>query len=98
MLLPSHVDALQLPSFASFTGTHRHLLSSLHLLCGILHGLDDIHITCAAAQITRDADTNLVLTGVRVALQKRQPGHHHPWCAIPTLQAMLLVETFLQRM
>src|SRR6266567_780832 len=36
--------------------------------------------------------------GVRIMLQERQAGHHHSRRAIATLEAMLLVETFLQGM
>src|SRR6185312_9435281 len=85
-------------SFASLTDMHRYLFRCLHFLGSILNGLDDVDIASATAKISRDTDTNLMLSRVRIALQQCNTRHHHTRRAIATLESMHLMEPFLDRM
>src|SRR6266568_2234159 len=98
MVLPGDGHVLRSPLFTSLSGAYRNLLRHLHFLRGVLYRLDDVDVAGAAAQVARDANADLLLGGVRIMLQERQAGHHHSRRAIATLEAMLLVETFLQGM
>src|SRR5882672_12459417 len=64
---------------------------------GVKHGLDDVLVAGAAAQIARHADPNLGLGRVRVVLQKSIGAHQHAWRAEAALQAVLREEAFLYR-
>src|SRR5215467_14275464 len=98
MALPGDGHVLQSPLFTSLSGGHRNLFSRLHFLRGVLYRFDDVDVAGAAAEVARDADTNLLLGGVRIMLQERQAGHHHARRTVATLEGMLLVEAFLQGM
>src|SRR5256885_5147688 len=69
-----------------------------HLLGRVLHGLHDIDVTGAAAEIPRNGLADLLLARVLVALEKRARGHQHARRAEAALQAMLLGEALLHRM
>src|SRR5262245_8280240 len=64
----------------------------------VLHGLDDVHVPRAAAEVARDGLPDLVFAGARVPLQQRAARHHHARRAVAALQAVLLPEAFLDRM
>src|SRR5713226_7196843 len=77
------------------------MLSALrlaHFLGRVLHGLDDIHVTGAAAQVARDCLADFLLARVLVALEERAGGHQHARGAETALQAVLLGEALLHRM
>src|SRR5438046_391210 len=69
-----------------------------HLLGRVLHGLDDVHVTGAAAEIPRNGLADLLLARVLVALEERARGHQHAGGAKTALQAVLLGEALLHRM
>src|SRR5687768_6361278 len=69
----------------------------LPLLCGVLNGVDDVLITRAAAKIARDPLAYFAFGGRGVVLQQGDSGHDHARRAVAALQAVLLPETFLQR-
>src|SRR5262245_13080508 len=62
-----------------------------------LHGLDDVLVPGAAAQVARDPVADLLLARVGVLLQQPVGARDHPWRAVAALQAVLLVECLLQR-
>src|SRR5262247_2089024 len=70
---------------------------SAHLLGRVLHGLDDVHVAGAPAQIPRDRLADLLLARVLVSLEQRARGHQHARGAEAALQAVLLGEAFLHR-
>src|SRR5580704_74993 len=72
--------------------------SLLHLAGGVLYCLHDVLVASTAAQIPRDAPTNLLLAGIRVFAQQSIRRDQHARRAEPALQAMLFLEPLLQRM
>src|SRR5258708_6595720 len=62
-----------------------------------LHGLDDVDVAGAAAQVARDAPADLVLARVRVVLEQGDRAEHHAWRAEPALQAVLVDKGGLHR-
>src|ERR1041384_918855 len=62
---------------------------------GMLDRLDDVHVARATADVAADGPPDLVLGGIRVALEQRVRDEHHARRAEPTLQAVLLVEARL---
>ena len=62
-----------------------------------LHGLDDVLVAGAAAQVAGDAVADLLLARVRVLLEQPVGARHHAGRAVAALQAVLLVERLLQR-
>src|SRR5262245_52073049 len=68
---------------------------SLTLLGRVLHGLDDVDVAGAPAQVSGDRAADLVLAGRLVAVEQRASRHHHARRAIATLQAVLLHEALL---
>src|SRR2546425_4646516 len=48
-----------------------------HLPRRVPHGLHDVHVARAAAEVARDGLADLQLGGVGVALEQRDGGHHH---------------------
>src|SRR5712691_1990921 len=80
---------------ASVLGSLMMSPDSAHLLGRVLHGLDDIDVAGAAAQVPRDRLADLLLARVLVALEERAGGHQHPRRTESALQAVLLVEAFL---
>src|SRR5258706_15524060 len=69
-----------------------------HFLGRVLHGLDDVHVARAAAQVPADGLADLLLARVLVALEERARGHQHARRAESALQAVLLGEALLHRM
>src|SRR5262245_30338424 len=59
---------------------------------GALHGLDDVLVPGAAADVPRQRPADLLLAGVGVLGEERARGQHHPRSAESALQAVLLVE------
>src|SRR5256885_16405591 len=71
---------------------------SAHLLGRVLHGLDDVHVTGAAAEIPRNGLADLLFARVLVPLEEGARGHQHARGAETALQAVLLGEALLHRM
>src|SRR5882762_9814158 len=76
----------------------RSTLRLAHFLGRVLHGLDDIHIARAAAQIPADGLADLLLARIPVAYEERARGHQHARRAESALQTVLLGEALLHRM
>src|SRR5260221_14278447 len=76
----------------------RSTLRLAHFLGRVLHGLDDIHIARAAAQIPANSLADLLLARILVAYEERARGHQHARRAESALQAVLLGEALLHRM
>ena len=68
------------------------LISRLHGCSALLHGLDNILITGATAQVALELLANHLLAGLWMALAKVNGTHDHAGGAIPTLQAMAIFE------
>src|SRR2546423_6474008 len=68
-----------------------------HPPCRPLHGLDDVLVAGAAAEVPRDRPPDVVLAGIGVVLQEGRRRQHHARRAEPALQAVLLAEPFLAR-
>src|SRR5712692_1163015 len=66
-------------------------------LGGVLDGLDDVHVTGAAANVAGDRPPDLFFRWVGVALEQRGADQHHAGSAEPALQTVLLVESGLHR-
>src|SRR6266566_978002 len=64
----------------------------------VVDRLDDIHVTGAAAKVPRDRLAYLELRRLLVRREEGDGGHHHSGSAEATLQTVLLVEAFLDRM
>src|SRR5512135_3051348 len=71
--------------------------SSAHFLGRVLHGLDDVDVAGAAAQIARERLAELLAAGVLVALVLRDVRKHHAGGADGALQAVVLGEALLLR-
>ena len=71
---------------------------SAHLRTRPLHGLDDIVITGATAQITGDAPTDLILCRVVVVFEEFHATHDHARRAEAAMQPMVFLEPFLEWM
>src|SRR5205809_6977515 len=79
-------------------GSSRRLMRSprtpliSHSSCrgGALDRLDDVVVPRAAAEVPLERVADLVFARMRVGLQERRPGHHHPRRAVAALEAMLL--------
>ena len=63
-----------------------------------LHGLDDVHVPGAAADVAGDGPPDVVLGGVGLAVEQRGGRQHHSGGAEAALQAVFLFETGLDRM
>ena len=75
-------------------GQHRR--SCRYRSAGHLHGLDDVRVAGAAAQVAFQTLADLLLGRVRIALQQGGRGHQEARCAEAALQAVLTPEGFLQ--
>src|SRR5262245_11547506 len=53
-----------------------------------LHGVDDVLVASAAAEVAGDGLADLVLVGVRVLVQKRHQGHQETRGAEAALEAV----------
>src|SRR5262249_22911901 len=69
-----------------------------HFFGRILHGLDDVDVARAAAEISRKRLADLLFAGVLVALEQGDARHHHARSAVAALQAVLLGEALLHGM
>src|SRR5882672_4510123 len=69
--------------------------SSGHFLGRVLHGLDDVHVTGAAAKVPGDGLADFQLARVLVAFEERARGHEHARRAKAALQPVLLGEPLL---
>src|SRR5262249_43878799 len=69
-----------------------------HLLGGILNRADNILIAGAPAEIAGDAPADVLVARTRVLFKQCVGGKQHPRRAESTLQPMLLLKAFLQRM
>src|SRR5438552_534750 len=63
----------------------------------LLHGLHDVLIAGAPAQVAGEALANVGFAGRRVVSQQRVRRQQHPWRAVSALQAMLIPEPLLER-
>src|ERR1041384_82586 len=68
-----------------------------HLSGGVLNGFDDVLIAGAAAQIPFKSMTNIVNARIGIAIEQLSRSHDHSRRTIAALQAVLLPETFLDR-
>src|SRR5690242_18724609 len=59
------------------------------------HGVDDVLISGAAAQVAFQPVPDFLFTGIRIAFQDLLGGHDHAGRAKTALQAMLVPESFL---
>src|SRR2546423_7279304 len=60
-------------------------------------GLDDVHVTGAAAEVALEALADLVVGRARVLLQQVRGGHDEAWRAVAALEAVLVPERLLDR-
>src|SRR5262245_45037793 len=60
--------------------------------------LDDVHVPRAAAEISRDRPTDVVVARVPVLLEQRRGDEHHAGGAEPALQSVFLLEGSLHGM
>ena len=63
----------------------------------VLHGLHDVLVSGAAADVPRERPADLLLGGARVLGEQRHRGQHHPRRAEAALEPVLLVEPRLDR-
>src|SRR5689334_3754642 len=75
----------------------RGLLARSRFRCGVLDGLDDVDVAGAPAKIPGDGAPDVAFAGIGIRLQQRVARHHHARGAVAALQAVLLVEAFLDR-
>src|SRR5882672_754330 len=80
-------------AFSTVAMSDPRLLSSGRLL----HGLYDVLVAGAAAQVALEPVPDLVLRRVRIALEQVRGSHDHAGCAEAALQGVLLVERLLHR-
>src|SRR4029078_13053045 len=62
-----------------------------------LHGLEDVPVAGAAADVALQRLLDLVLGRARVLTQQRGRGYQHPRRAVAALESVMLVEGLLQR-
>src|ERR1039457_6803811 len=67
------------------------------LLRGPQHRLHDVLVARAAAEVAGKRPAHVFLGRVGVLVEERLGGHHHPRCAEPALEPVLLLEALLQR-
>src|SRR5262249_54775236 len=72
--------------------------ASRDLRRGVLHGLDDVHVAGAAAEVAGDGPADVVLAGLGVLVQEGIAGHQHAGRTVSALQPVLGHEAFLQGM
>src|SRR6185312_15513079 len=61
------------------------------------HGIDDVVVARAAAEVALEPVADFLLTGIRVLLEQVRGAHDHAGCAVAALQPVLLVERPLHR-
>ena len=74
------------------------LLSLRHLRSRILHGFDDLLISCAPADVAVNSFTDFFLRGVGIFFQEGNQGHQEAGSAEAALQGVFLCKGLLQRM
>src|ERR1700720_1193219 len=62
------------------------------LFGGPQHRLHDVLVAGAAAEVAGQRPAHVLLGRVGVFVEERLGGHHHPRCAEPALEPMLLLE------
>jgi len=62
------------------------------------HSVDDVLVAGAATDVSSDTLPNFPVCRTGIVAQKLQSAEKHSWSAKPTLQSMVLPESFLQRM
>src|ERR1017187_7469452 len=67
------------------------------LFGGPQHRLHDVLVARAAAEVAGKRPAHVFLGRVGVLVEERLGGHHHPRCAEPALEPVLLLEALLQR-
>src|SRR4051812_23169531 len=63
-----------------------------------LHGLDDVVVAGAAAEIALETMADLIVRRARMLLQEARRRHDHPRRAVAALQRVVLLEGALHRM
>ena len=69
---------------------------SAHLIRRVFHGVDDVLVTGAAAEIAFQPVTDLLFGRARILPEQSASGHYHSGRAVAALQAMAFPESFLQ--
>src|SRR5512132_1211344 len=64
---------------------------------GVLNSLHDVHVAGAPTDVAGDGPPDVLVGGVRVAFEEGLSDQHHPWGAGAALEAMLLLERYLDR-
>src|SRR5215211_1817202 len=72
-------------------------LARRHLAGGVLHGLDDVVVPGAAAEVPLQPRADLGLGRLWVPLEQLARRQDHPWRAEAALQPVLLPEALLER-
>jgi hypothetical protein len=62
------------------------------------HSVDDVLVAGAATDVSSDALPNFPIRRLRIVAQEFHGTEKHSWSAKPTLQSMVLPESFLQGM
>src|SRR5687767_9986395 len=70
---------------------------SAHLIRRVFHGVDDVLVTGAAAEIAFQPVTDLLFGRARILPKQSASGHDHSGRAVAALQAVAFPESFLQR-
>ena len=91
-------DALAAPALLHLDRRRRdgRRASSRHF-ADRLHGLDDVPVAGAAADVALQRLLDLVLGRARVRAQQRRRAHQHPRRAVAALERVVVVERLLQR-
>ena len=63
-----------------------------HRVAALLHRLDDVLVTGAAANVAFEKFTDLAITGLGVVFAQVHGAEHHAWCAEAALQTVALLE------
>src|SRR6266852_1366972 len=71
--------------------------SSLRLIACRLHGLEDVPVAGAAADVALQRLLDLVVARARVRTQQGGRAHQHPGRAIPALERVVIAERLLER-
>src|SRR5580692_5147234 len=69
-----------------------------HFISCVLYRLDNVLVSGASTQITRNAPPNLLLARVRILFQERASRHDHTRRAESALKPVLFLKSFLQWM
>src|SRR5919199_1120586 len=69
-----------------------------HLLCGLLNGLDDVLVACAATIVSFQGLTDLLLARLWILIDQADGGDHHARRAVAALQGVVLMKRRLHGM